>query len=417
MKILFVLICNNNFTNIDELFSSELITFLSKNHIIGVLTNKMRFKKKFHNYVIGDQYNGTWDVVITQNYISAKKISIKAVKNKFYHVHFCNQPSFSNLPVYSRNLKRIFIFDKVFDKIENFPSEFYKYLPTPFFNKNSGDNFSHINKSKQSKIELFYKYDNEDKNLKIVASIINFVNKNINLNLTLQLPTDVINILKISCNNNIKLVDSNYSVNLFDFDLNIGSEKNALSGLINGLPTLIVGNRGFGGIVTIENLQDFLSSHLSGRLGGEIGEPTPYWILFDEISDFRQKKDFYNSNAIKISTILKKMYSKERIFSLIENDFNENASIVNSNEKLTLKPFLYNNYKLFDIENNETYYIINSKNNFIVGSVTQQEHDIITSLDGEKTILEISSNFNTKLSTLITFLNELFFENVIGFSN
>ncbi|MFD2902557.1 hypothetical protein [Sphingobacterium anhuiense] len=82
----------------------------------------------------------------------------------------------------------------------------------------------------------------------------------------------------------------------------LSSSLNALHAAVSGIPVIIVGDKGFGGILLADNLFDHLESGISGRLGGYLGEEIPGNLVFQEINSIfalSESEIYENSERIR----------------------------------------------------------------------------------------------------------------------
>ena len=86
------------------------------------------------------------------------------------------------------------------------------------------------------------------------------------------------------------------NVTTFNVNLIIGSGQIIEKAIAHSIPCIVVGARGFGGLITKVNFEKQIESGFQGRIGGEIGEYIPAKVLVDEILNFiDMDKDQINS--------------------------------------------------------------------------------------------------------------------------
>jgi len=161
------------------------------------------------------------------------------------------------------------------------PGELVSNFEYPFFERL--DHFS----LKASKGKIVYILDDvpDGMNLTICLSVIKSFNSLLNLEFYCVVPGSLIPLLEQIANDNIRFFvnTSDYSSFFSECGLLIGSESVAAKGILSNLPVIVAGKKGFGGLVTKNNLISFLPNRFSGRPGGDFGERISPILLVQEI--------------------------------------------------------------------------------------------------------------------------------------
>lgn len=91
----------------------------------------------------------------------------------------------------------------------------------------------------------------------------------------------------------------------------LSNSLNALNAAVSGIPVIVVGNNGFGGMLSSGNLFDHLESGISGRLGGYNGEEIPGNLLFQEINKVLALSEY---EIVENSERIRRLVSIENLF-------------------------------------------------------------------------------------------------------
>lgn len=132
------------------------------------------------------------------------------------------------------------------------------------------------------------------------------------------------NAYKSLVNQHVKIVTNRDRINEYIglSDIVIGSGYSIMRGIQLGKKTIIVGDKGYGGLVSIENLQNQYLNYFQGRDGGQIGEFIPMNLLSMDMKS--------QANVDEI---------KEKLFELIEAQerkvLKEIERIINASKQLS----------------------------------------------------------------------------------
>lgn len=147
-------------------------------------------------------------------------------------------------------------------------------------------------------------------------------------------------------------------------DIVIGSGYSAMQGVLSGKEVIIVGERGYGGLVTSANIQDHYRNYFQGRNGGQIGEYIPTNLLHRDMEfepegyDKRKiQEQLYRLVESQQESFLKKTGEVIKLSKLMTGDissikFRMNTDFILSKSKgyrfNLLNKNLYNIHKRFN---------------------------------------------------------------------
>lgn len=145
-------------------------------------------------------------------------------------------------------------------------------------------------------------------------------------------------------NNNIIMLDrSKISVEdmVIQSDMVIGNGDTVLKSVMFGKPCIVVGEQGYGGIITLQNLKIFYQNHFQGRIGGYLNEYIPEHILRDDIQklmslEVEKQKEFAEENKKVFLEIRKEFYEQwANIFSEVIEQEKLTKDLINCSLKLS----------------------------------------------------------------------------------
>ena len=138
-------------------------------------------------------------------------------------------------------------------------------------------------------------------------------------------------------NKHIKLVKSQQNIEewIDKSDIVIGSGLAAYKAVQRGKKTIVIGEKGFGGLVTAENLEYHLSNFFQGRNGGKFDESIPPHLLLNAITTGAP-----DTGKILERLSLLQTQNEKKFFSLIENlkNFTEKIYSNEGNMSYILNP-------------------------------------------------------------------------------
>lgn len=178
----------------------------------------------------------------------------------------------------------------------------------------------------------------------------------------------------------------------------IGSGRVAVEGLLAGLPVVVIGKYGFGGLMTADNLVAFCSNQFSGRPGGMLGERIPPMLLAQEIGyilDVMNTGELDDLLAISRDDIkrLKAFCQEDCVKAIVETIREVCAKCGDMNDAgvLTLKPRLSSSIA---IERKaptpeEVFWLRNIHTNKVLSAFGDFEMGLLAQCNGSSTVEEV----------------------------
>lgn len=130
----------------------------------------------------------------------------------------------------------------------------------------------------------------EDRGLRITGAIIYALNCLLKAKLCIMAPAAVIESLRQIANGNISFVEyvpgaghNGFGDFLSGCDLLLASKDIAINGLLNGIPVIVIGDQGLGGLVTRDNIGNYMAAGFTGRIGGGVNERISVSMLLYEM--------------------------------------------------------------------------------------------------------------------------------------
>lgn len=193
------------------------------------------------------------------------------------------------IPVYHfSNFARSYLPQRILDKSTHVR---YTSVTDNIFSYSAGGNIVH-----------FVPYNQDG--LILASRLIEYFNKNPQLNLNLFSHKDHIHYLLKQSNDNIIIMDIDKISFPIQVSTYIGNTRIAKIAAFSGIPVIVAGHFGYGGIVTIDNLTGFLESDFMGRPGGYWGEDIPHVLLDFDIRTIKRLRISVRETAKKIASVL-----------------------------------------------------------------------------------------------------------------
>ena len=219
--------------------------------------------------------------------------------------------------------------------------------------------------------------------------------------------------LKSIANSNINFVGEKTNVNQYYLrsDIIIGTGRTVLEAISNKKLCIVVGIRGFGGMITPDNFKKFQKYNFSGRVGGKYKEKFSELQVLNEL-----KKCIKSKNITKIIDGNYKLVIKYHDIKIIgkqlemacNNVFILNKKLNNSQEILGLRPILSRNIRLKKMNNKNEYGIFNKATNTFLGSCNSSMKRIMLKFRGNLTVYQIISELGySNTGDLKVFLKNL----------
>lgn len=270
----------------------------------------------------------------------------------------------------------------------------------------------------------------DDPDLSISRTIICALNNLLTVNLYVLAPQSAISALRPIANDHILFREYTYGFweTLTDCNILIASGSIAINALLNQIPVIVAGSHGFGGLVTDDNIHNFIASGFNGRIGGTANEKIPIASIMYEIQyvlglqGFSINQPFCLLSKKSIDFLVKAFVengSEDRINKIVTINKQLSGSLVNKDGFMRLKPFVSSSICTEEgLQNSDNgKLLINIHTNKILAAVGLAEMNIINSCNGMNTIQEILIKNNSfEASEIVDFINELWQAKIILFS-
>ncbi len=207
-------------------------------------------------------------------------------------------------------------------------------------------------------------------------------------------------------NANIQVINRDQIRDLLDYDLVIANKDIALNAVLEGVSCIIVGEKGYGGIVRDKNLESLYCSNFNGRDGGYFGEPIPPSLLLRDISSALKSK-YNDTNDSRLSTKFTEIYTHDVyiIKKIINQQFILNH--LSQSQVLSSKLKISGFYSIIQV-NKDQWDIVDefSKRHFSIG---KQEYSIVSKFE-KPTNVEIAiirARMSNKINIPVGFIKQL----------
>jgi len=414
MKILILSLTSLPAGSYHKKFLFHLFKYLKKNHKVGIVSNNglAEGRSKLPVKTLKQTILSNWDIVLVQENISLLK-SRKMLQglNKPI-IFFSHDTTPDNQPILMDNLVKV---------VATHKSPLREWIwPTlavnkPYLEDTLSENYQAKDYGKDGPFKILIAHNSHDLGLLNLKSFTYFVNYYLlDHEVTLLLESRIrVRQNTGFVNRNVKIVSrSDFDAReILNFDLVIASESDCIASMLYGVPTIVAGPKGFGGFVTENDIEEHLNFGFTGRLGGELGEIIPYWVLVDEFDLFKENQKKTLANAAKIKKRLSELLNPETIFPIIEADIIKTSmmsSSVDGNSILVLRPWI----QFSGIESNQEFIIQNS-GGVQIGLISVAEKSILDLCDGSKSISQIAKLTNTSTQELVPFCIDLWFQNIV----
>lgn len=215
-------------------------------------------------------------------------------------------------------------------------------------------------------------------------------------------PVAVITKLKPLANDNVTFIpyEGDHTTLLSDCDILVSAGAIAVKGLLSGLPVIVAGKHGFGGLVTEDNLPAFIASGFNGRPGHHTAERIPPTLLLEEINyvaDIAGTEEleclltFSLHNIRQLST-----YCWEPAFSRIQQVFEQQRMLVkmvaDNGQLLQLVPKLSSSVIIEKsiTSSEQPYWLRNIHTNKVLAVVDDYETKLLGQCNGKNTIAALA---------------------------
>lgn len=353
-------------------------------------------------------------IVVITKFNSDNLINLNILKNDLPKILFVIQPDMGYVPC--SNIWSWVIFkDTQPNYYTNYPYELTETLSTPASILKDNRATSNINE----KLNVAFISDNVDIN--IGKQLISFFNEIDRVCFKMYVREELFCIYSDYINTKIELKSfKNYQKELLNNDLVIGCRKPIIDAITNGIPSVVAGEKGFGGLVNPENIEAHRKNNFNGRIGGTKGERIPINLLSFELewsesylnTNFKMLKELalylheYNNENILVSKI---EYRLDFVFSMHKKINNTIESL------MTLKPAIVKNIIIHNNENTYTIKRIGSMKSLL--EITLEESILLQLMNGTQKLSTILKHVKVKKVELSKFVLYMWKEKILYFVN
>jgi hypothetical protein len=164
----------------------------------------------------------------------------------------------------------------------------------------------------------------------------------------------------------------------------IASGFDAQKHLGMGDNVFVLGSRGIGGLVTQENVRDFIRTDFQGRIGGQPGESMPIDHLDHQLETARKK---LKDEVVNTSGFFTNRFDINRFIGKIYDLFRTPGGLSRIDDH-SLPELNRSIYRILPI-NKDRYFLMNNVNS-IVFEISSKEYSVINNSDGKKTVKELA---------------------------
>lgn len=203
-------------------------------------------------------------------------------------------------------------------------------------------------------------------------------------------------------NNNVKIIsqDSDIEKQVQTSDIVIGSGYTSLYAIAKNKPCIIIGEKGYGGLLSSENIEDQYKSFFQGRIGGRHLEMLPEKLIIEDIQDIVEHKT--KNTSLQFLDLVNGVQSQ--LLKEIEYIIQENKKI----SSLSIETEFIFNSDFTVIKSKEKCWIINRYDKRINGWIEEcQYREIIEKFIEKNTLSNVLEDAPVKKrKKIITLINE-----------
>jgi len=253
--------------------------------------------------------------------------------------------------------------------------------------------------------------------------------------LCIMAPAAVIETLGQIANGNISFVeyapesgDAGLGNFLSRCDLLLASKDIAVNGLLNGIPVVVIGDQGLGGLVTGDNIGNFIATGFAGRIGGGVNERISVSMLLYELDYALDLLTMGDEHAIAqfaglSDRLLEEAFLREDYLMEIDRIVRESRELCtaldDSASFLKLRPCLASSVRMEEGAGTagEETLLINMYTNKILAVAGEEEMGVIRFCKGAYPIREIAEQCGfSEPAEVGDFIRELWEKRVVLFN-
>lgn len=170
--------------------------------------------------------------------------------------------------------------------------------------------------------------------------------------------------LKNVVNPNIEIADSSADIeeHVKQCKLVIGSGYSILFAIKYGKPFIVLGERGYGGIPTVNNIGQFYKEFFQGTIGGRLDGALPENLMYEDVQEI-----LHNNKPVAEFASCLSVVSNSQNINIVKTITN----LVSSAKKSSLSELCFNSdYTI--VESNGKYWLLNRFTRFVVATLDEQ---------------------------------------------
>ena len=200
-------------------------------------------------------------------------------------------------------------------------------------------------------------------------------------------------------------------------DIVIGSKDFISYGILGEKFCVVVGEKGYGGIVSPDLFNNQYENYFQGRIGGTLGESTPQTLLNDDIGFFlSMNEDERNNLYLKNKTLFEEI-QKTHLLSLEKFIVDKTEKCIEYNSSFKNVTLVFSNdFELTSISD-EKFVLINKRSQHIHSHFEVEEADIIKSFYKENSVQNamITNKYEQNQDIFIEFVKTLCDDKILAF--
>lgn len=200
-------------------------------------------------------------------------------------------------------------------------------------------------------------------------------------------------------------------------DIVIGNKEFISYGILLEKFCIVIGERGYGGIVSRDLFNNQYKNHFQGRIGGTLGESTPQTLLNDDIGLFLSMNEEERNNLYLENKTLLEEIQKTNLLSLEKFIVDKTEKCIKYSsgfKNVTL--VLSNDFELTSISD-EKFVLVNKKSQHLHSHFEKEEADIIKSFYKENSVQNaiLTNKYEENQDIFIEFIKTLCDDKILVF--
>lgn len=232
-----------------------------------------------------------------------------------------------------------------------------------------------------------------------------------------------INILKDYANNGVQIKSIDQYPQFLDrIDLAVTSGPSAVDVLFNRIPAVVVGDSGFGGLVSINNIHAHCKQSFSGRIGGSKGERIPVELVLAELEWANKRLLEEPAFTEPMAAMVQEWFDEEKIKKCIVNriygaEAFHRRLYSNKTECLHMIPMRTEDITIRKAGG--TVVLCNPGSKRKIMELQEEEFVFLYLINGQRSIEDLLAVFgnDTDVTNILAFIRSLWEEKIIYFKH